>query len=107
VGTTFDFVLNEEADVHLTFTRRVLGNEVGGRCVARSARTRAKPVCTRALIRGTGSLAGHAGENVVGYYGAVAGGRMGAPGQYTVVLTAENSLGQWSNTRSVQFTMVR
>jgi hypothetical protein len=107
VGTTFDFVLNEQADVRLTFTRHVRGSEVDGRCVPRTGATRREPACLRPATRGTASVVGHAGQNAVVFDGAASGGQMAPPGNYTVAITATNSDGQRAITSHLHFTIVR
>jgi hypothetical protein len=107
VGTTFSFVLNEQAAVSLAFTQQVGGRKVHGRCVAETRKNRPEPGCRRALTRGTLSFPGHGGLNKVAFQGRISHLKRLPLGAYTLLITARNSGGQLSNTRSLSFTIVR
>ncbi len=77
----------------MTFTGKVAGRRVGGRCVAPTRANRHRSSCTRTVSPGRLSFAGHAGANAVSFDGLV--GRHLLPlGQYTARFTASNAHGQ-------------
>lgn len=86
VGTTFSFILNEQARVSFAFMRRQ-----GGRTVT----------------QGTLSFAGHTGLNRVPFSGRISSSRKLKPGRFTLVITARDSSAQRSQPRSVSFTIVK
>ncbi len=92
-GTVFTFDLSAAAHVAITFTGKVGGRRVGGRCVAPTRANRHRPSCTRAVSPGRLSFAGHAGANAVSFDGVL--GRHLLPlGKYVARFTASNALGQ-------------
>jgi hypothetical protein len=105
LGTTFSFVLNERAAVSLAFTQQVGGRKVGDKCVAN--RNRRRLSCKRTVTKGTLSVMGHSGLNKVAFQGRIARSERLPLGAYTLRITARNSGGQPSNTRSLSFTIVR
>jgi hypothetical protein len=107
VGTTFSFVLNEQAAVSLAFTQQVSGRKVHGRCVAETNKNRHERGCRRALTRGTLSFAGRGASNKVAFQGRISGSERLPLGAYTLRITARNSGGEPSSTRSLSFTIVR
>ena len=86
VGTTFSFVLNEQARISFAFT------QTQGR---------------RTVTQGTLSFAGHRGPNRVSFNGRASGSRELKPGHFTLVITATNPSGQRSQPRSISFTIVK
>ena len=103
-GTVFAFDLNAAARVTVTFTGKVAGRRVGGRCVAPNQANRHRPSCARAVSPGRLSFAGHAGANAVSFDGLV--GRHLLPlGRYTARFTASNAHGQATPAR-LAFTIV-
>jgi hypothetical protein len=107
VGTTFSFVLNEQAAVSLAFTQQVGGRKVGGKCVAQTNRNGRRPSCKRTVTQGTLSFIGHAGLNKVAFLGRISRSQRLPLGAYMLRITARNSVGQPSSTRSLSFTIVR
>jgi FG-GAP repeat len=105
-GTLFSIALNEEAELTLTFTRRVGGRKVHGRCVAQSRRNRHRRACQRTVVRGAQSFKAHGGLNNVEFQGVFPHAARLAPGRYTVRFTATSNAGLHSNTRSLSFTIV-
>jgi DNA-binding beta-propeller fold protein YncE len=88
VGTTFSFVLNTTGRVTMTFTQRLPGRRVGGKCVAPSRRNAKRHVCTRLKPRGSKALAGENGINHRAFNGNI---RHLGPlplGKYTVAFSA-------------------
>jgi CSLREA domain-containing protein len=80
-GTTISFNLSEPATVTFKVDRVLPGVRRGGRCVARTARSRGR-ACTRYVpVKGTLTQAGTAGGNSVGF-DAKLGGKTLRPGAY-------------------------
>ncbi len=106
VGTTFSFVLNEQATVSLAFSTQAGGRKVAGRCVAPNAKDRHRPACKRTVVPGTLSITGHSGANTVAFEGRLTRSRKLAPGHYRLLITAINAAGARSATSSLSFTIV-
>jgi CSLREA domain-containing protein len=107
VGTRFSFTLNEAATVSFSFTQRVAGRKVRGKCVAQTTKNRHKPACKRTVVRGTLSFPAHVGTNRANFQGRISSTRKLKPGTYTVLITAKNSAGQRSSSARLSFTIVR
>jgi hypothetical protein len=107
LGTTFSFMLNEPADANLSFTQKVGGRRVKGKCVAQTKKNKGKHRCTRTVVAGTLTLAGHAGSNKVAFQGRISHSKKLKPGRYTLVLTATNTAGQKSAPQKLSFTIVK
>jgi hypothetical protein len=103
-GTVFTFDLSAAARVTMTFTGRVAGRRVGGRCVAPTRANRHHPSCRRTLRPGRLSFAGHVGANAVSFDGLL-GGHLLPVGQYTARFTATDAHGQATPT-TLTFTIV-
>ncbi len=106
VGTTFSFMLNEQASVTLAFTQQVAGRSVRGMCVAPTSKNRLKHACKRIVTNGTLSFAGHAGKNTVSFAGLISASKRLPLGRYTLVITA-SAAGQRSQPRSLSFTIAK
>jgi len=106
VGTTFKFRLAGATTVRFDFTQRVPGRRVHGRCVASTNANSHKRKCTRTVIRGSFSLAGHDGLNAIRFQGRVSRSKKLKPGKYTLVITA-NTPGLGSTATRLTFTIVR
>ncbi len=106
VGTTFSLSLNEQASVRLSFMRHVNGRVVGRKCLATTPRNAGHRVCSRTVITGVLSFAGHSGMNMFNFQGLVSRSRKLLPGRYTLVITATNVAGQRSSPNSLSFTIV-
>jgi hypothetical protein len=106
LGTTFSFVLNEQAQVTFTFSKRLPGRMVGHRCVAMTAHNRVHPRCTRRIVSGRKSEKGRQGHNRVPFSGRLSLSRRLTPGHYTVLIAAVNVPGQRSRQHSLTFTIV-
>lgn len=92
-GTVFTFDLSAAARVTVTFTGRVSGRRVGGRCVAPTRANRRRPACERTVRPGRLSFAGHAAANALSFDGVL--GRRALPlGRYTARFSASNAQGQ-------------
>ncbi len=105
VGTTFSWTLNTPADVVFTFLRAELGRSVGGRCVAATKRNKRRRRCRRAVS--VGSLRSPVGEGVgdLHFAGRLSSTRRLPPGNYTVVVTATNTMGR-ATPRRLGFTIL-
>jgi len=106
VGTTFRYTLDKAATVRFDFTQRVPGRKVRGRCVAPNRHNKHKRKCTRTVVRGSRSFAGHAGQNTVVFYGWLSKHKKLKPGKYTLVITATTP-GVGSTSQRLKFTIVR
>jgi hypothetical protein len=106
LGTTFSFTLNEPATVSLSFTQRVPGRSVNGRCVAVGQRNTGKPKCKRTVSVGSLGLAGHAGLDQVRFQGRLSSAKTLKPGSYTVTIIACDSHGLASAPYSLSFTII-
>ena len=105
IGTTIRFSLDRAASIRLDFTQPGPGRKVKGKCVAQNKRNKGKRKCTRSVTRGTLSLAGHAGQNSVRFFGWVRGKKL-KPGKYTLVITATTP-GAGSSSKKLKFTIVK
>ena len=105
LGTTFSFTLDVAASVKLTFTRRVAGRKVEGRCIAQNAKNRHKPLCKRAISPLAFPVSAKAGARELAFQGTAAGKKL-SPGTYTVTFVA-TSAGLSSTPKSLSFTIVR
>lgn len=104
VGTTFAFSLNEQATVGFRFLRHVNGRMVGSECLAMTPRDAGRQVCSRTVLTGALSFAGHRGMNKVGFQGLVSHLKL-RPGRYTLMIAATNAAGQHSSPKSLNFTI--
>jgi hypothetical protein len=107
VGTTFRFVLNQQATVSFAFTQQVGGRRVGGSCVPQTRRNRHRRSCKRTVTQGTLSFVGHSGLNRVSFQGRISRSKRLPLGAYTLRITASNAAGQRSSPRTLNFTIVR
>ncbi len=94
LGTTFTFVLNEQATVTFTFVQQLPGRRAKGKCLAPSRKDRRGRACTRSVVRGTLTFAGRAGENTVRFQGRVSRAAKLPPGDYTLQVAAINAAGE-------------
>jgi hypothetical protein len=106
VGTTFSFKLNELARVTFSFTQRLAGRKVNGRCVAQTKQNRSKHACKHTVTPGTISFSGHPGVNKVVFQGRISRSSKLEPGAYTLQIAATNATGQRSRSASLTFTIV-
>ena len=106
-GTTFSFLLNEQAIVSFSFAQRGSGRKVSGECVTQTEKNRHKPACKRTAAVGTLTFAGHSGANKVAFQGRISPVKKLRPGLYTLVITATNSAGVHSAPTSLSFTIVK
>jgi hypothetical protein len=106
VGTTFKFVLNQQAVVSFAFTQQVVGRKVKGKCVAQTNGNRRKPSCKRTVTQGILSFSGHSGLNTVSFQGRISSSKKLAFGTYALVITATNATGQSAKAR-LNFTIVK
>jgi hypothetical protein len=106
VGTTFSFVLSEQARVRLAFVQHASGRKVGGRCVARTRSNAGRRAC-RLTLGGAVSLSGRAGANRVSFQGRLTSHKRLPLGGYTMTITAVDGAGLSSVARSLRFTIVR
>ncbi len=107
IGTTFSFTLNEQASVGLVFTQRARGHKIKGKCVARTRLNRHKPACERTVTAGALSFTGHSGTNKLVFQGRVSRSKKLKQGRYTLLVTATNSNGARSTSKSLSFTIVK
>jgi hypothetical protein len=107
VGTTFKFVLNQQAVVSFVFTQQVGGRKVRAKCVAQTRVNRHRPGCKRTVNRGTLTFNGRAGLNVVAFQGRISRAKKLPLGAYTLGISAMNSAGQTWTPRSLSFTIIK
>jgi FG-GAP repeat len=106
IGTTFSFTLNVAANVGFTFSQKVAGRRVRGKCVAAGAGNRHKPSCKRTLVRGEATVVAHAGNDKLAFQGVLARQTKLKPGSYTVTLVAASAALR-SAPHSLSFTIVK
>jgi hypothetical protein len=107
LGTTFSFMLNEQASVSFVFTPKMDRRKAENRCVMSTTKNRKKHSCRRTVIHNTFSVVGHAGTNNVSFQGRVSRSQKLKPGHYTLVIMATNDAGQRSRPHSLSFTIVK
>jgi hypothetical protein len=107
IGTTFRFNLDQAATVRFTFTALAVGRRVGKKCARPTKGNARKPRCTLRLTAGTLSLRAHVGADKVRFQGRISSSKKLKPGRYTVAITATNTAGQRSSTRTLSFTIVK
>ncbi len=106
VGTTFSFVLNEQASVSFGFTHRANGRKAGNKCVARTKSNSHRKVCRRTVMAGTLTFAGHTGTNGVLFQGRISRSKKLKPGRYMLAIIATNAAGEKSTPQTLSFTIV-
>ena len=106
VGTKFSLSLNVPAVINFTFTQRVSGRKVTGKCVAQTKRKRRRRTCQPTVRAAHLSFIGHSGTNQVAFQGRISRSNTLKPGHYTLLITAENSAGH-SSPHQLTFTIVR
>jgi hypothetical protein len=105
-GTRFRYGLSEPAAVKLTIQRRLAGRRQGARCVRPSpALVRAKR-CARYRSVGTLKRSGASGANRIRFTGRI-GSRALRPGRYRALITAADTAGNRSTSRSTGFRIAR
>jgi N-acetylneuraminic acid mutarotase len=90
VGTAFAFILNQPANVKLTFSQWSRGYRAGGKCLAHRSRDK-QHTCTRARLRGTLVTAAGTGKNKLAFRGALPHGNKLPTGNYSVSVTASTT----------------
>jgi YVTN family beta-propeller protein len=106
VGTTFSFTLSEQAGVSFTFTQKVGGRKVHGRCVAPTKQNRHKRACRRTVTRGTLLFNVPGSQYKVFFDGRLSRSKKLAPGHYTLVIVAKVG-GKSSSAKTLRFTIVK
>jgi hypothetical protein len=106
VGTSFRFRIDQSVRVRFTFTQRLPGRRVGGRCVKPTATNLSKPRCTRLVTRGALSFSVGAGQHTVRFQGRLSKHKRLPIGRYRLRITATNAAGQRA-TANLTFTIVR
>jgi Calx-beta domain-containing protein len=105
VGTTVRFRLSQAASVTFRVQRARPGRLVGGRCVAPRRSNRGRRACVRYVtLRGSFTVAGKVGANVVHFTGRLRNHRL-ASARYRLVAQARNARGS-SPARAVRFRIV-
>ena len=106
-GTSVRYSLSEAAAVTLTVERRTTGRRVGGRCVKRTQKNRARSRCIRYVrLMGRLTLAGAAGPNRLRYSGRLRGRTLPAA-RYRLRATAIDATGNRSRPSSAAFRILR
>jgi virginiamycin B lyase len=105
-GTTVTWRLSEAALTRLRIERRSTGRRLRGRCVAPSRRLRRARRCVRWRRAGTLTRRRGAGLQRLRWSGRI-GTRALRPGRYRIVLSAVDTAGNRSRTRTLTFRIVR
>ena len=71
VGTTFSFTLNVPARVGFSFSQKMSGRNVKGRCVSQTNKNNRKPHCTRTVSSGSFTFNARSGNRTVRFAGRV------------------------------------
>jgi hypothetical protein len=103
IGTAFSLTLDQQATVHLSFTRP--GTKAKGTCKTKNPGHKAS--CRRSEQVGSFSFTGHAGVSKVSFQGRISATKKLLPGKYTLTIVATNAAGKQSATRSLSFTIVK
>ena len=106
-GTTFSFAISQSATVTFSFTRTAAGRTIGHKCLAPSFKSRRAKHCTRTIVVGRLSFAGHPGINQVRFGGRISRTNKLMTGHYTLKITAANAQRRRSAPRSLEFTIVK
>lgn len=108
LGTTFSFVLSEQASVSLSFSRAPEAHRPAAVCAGSATgrlRKHRRASCPRGMGTGALSFAGAQGANRVLFQGRLSRTRSLEPGRYTLAITATNAEGRRSSTASLHFTI--
>jgi hypothetical protein len=92
--------------VSFSFTRRVAGRKVRGKCAAQTNKNSHKAGCERTTTAGALSFSAHAGTNKVAFDGRISHSKRLKPGHYTLIIRATNAAGA-SNAKQLTFTIVK
>jgi 6-phosphogluconolactonase len=103
IGTTFSFLLNEQATVSFNFTQ-ILSQGAHG-CLTKTHKNVKQNSCDNTVTRGTLSFTGHSGINRVVFAGRLSRADKLKPGRYKLIITA--TTGQRSAPVSLIFTIVK
>jgi uncharacterized repeat protein (TIGR01451 family) len=106
VDTSFSFKLNEAATVTLSFSERLPGRLVKGRCVAETVKNRHTHSCRRMVKRGVLSFSATGGSNRVAFTGRVPHVGSLPAGAYTLTVAAVNAAGRHAAPVTLTFTIV-
>ncbi len=102
-GTTFSFLLNEQAAVHFSLIQL---SQSARSCLTHAHKNVRRSGCNTNIRRGTLSFAGHRGTNNVAFAGRISHTDKLKPGAYRLVITAKNTAGQRSAPVTLSFTIV-
>ena len=89
-----------------SFTRRIAGRRVRGKCVAQTSKNRHRASCERTATAGALSFNAHAGTNKVAFDGRISRAKRLKPGHYTLIIRATNAAGG-SKEKQLAFTIVQ
>jgi hypothetical protein len=107
VGTTISFVLDEDAQVTLSFQKVTKGRRAGRKCVKTTPGNRTKRSCTRYVTAGrTAALSAKVGTSRVRFQGRLRGSKRLALGRYRVVVNTHDAAGNRSTRNGPTFTIV-
>jgi streptogramin lyase len=99
VGTMISFVLSENASLSFEFT------QIHASCRAGGHKHSQVKNCGRTTSAGKLSFSGHSGANSVSFQGRLSRARALKPGNYTLTITAIDSEGARSASKSLRFTI--
>ena len=108
VGTKISFSLNRAAPVQLEFFSPKTGRRVKKKCLAPTRKNRKARKCTRLVLAGTLSFAGHGGNNTIRFQGRISKTKKLKPGRYQLKVTATDpTTPTKSSSRTASFTIVK
>jgi hypothetical protein len=106
VGTTFSFSVNQPAWIAMSFTRRMSGREVNGRCVSQTLTNRHRRRCVSEVAAGAMTLPAQAGRSHIRFYGRLSPTRKLELGSYVVTVTATSAAGMKATAQPRRFKIV-
>ena len=107
VGTIVGYTLSAPARVTIAFSQPKTGRRVGRRCLAQTRTNKRRPKCTIPNVRGALAFNGHAGADKVKFQGRLSRTKRLKPGRYTLTMSAADTAGNRSTSKSTSFTIVR
>jgi hypothetical protein len=104
-GTTFTYMLSENARVTLAIERVVAGRKKGASCAKPSRANRKAKRCTRFVSQGTLTRTGQSGQNAVPFSGRI-GSKALKPGNYRVGISGTDAAGNTGLRQYTKFTVL-
>ncbi len=105
VGTTFEFTVDQPAQVSFGFVQLFGGRKVKGKCVTQTSHNLHAGKCTRYGRTRSASFTARAGADKVAFDGRVSRSTKLKAGNYKVAIQARNSAGERSKSADLKFTI--